>query len=51
MIEDSAPGVQGAIEAGMRVLGFAPNGDPKGLSDLGAEVFPSMAEVPTILGF
>ena len=51
VIEDSAPGVQGAMEAGMRVLGFAPNGDPNGLSDLGAEVFPTMAEVPTLLGF
>jgi beta-phosphoglucomutase-like phosphatase (HAD superfamily) len=51
VIEDSAVGVRGAVEAGMRVLGYAPKGDTEGLSDLGAEVFPSMAEVPGLLGF
>ncbi|MDA1035946.1 MAG: HAD family phosphatase [Chloroflexi bacterium] len=51
VIEDSAAGVRGAVEAGMRVLGYAPEGDAEGLSDLGAEVFPSMAEVPGLLGF
>jgi HAD superfamily hydrolase (TIGR01509 family) len=50
VVEDSAAGVQGAMEAQMRVLGFAPKGDVLGLSDLGAEVFPSMADVPSLLG-
>ena len=51
VVEDSGAGVRAAMEAGMRVLGLAPNGDRDGLSDLGAEVFPSMAEVPSLLGF
>ena len=50
VIEDSAAGVRGAVEAGMRVLGYAPKRDDEGLSDLGAEVFPSMADVPGLLG-
>lgn len=50
VVEDSAAGVRGATEAGMRVLGYAPKGDVLGLSDLGAEVFPSMADVPSLLG-
>jgi HAD superfamily hydrolase (TIGR01509 family) len=50
VVEDSAAGVQGAMEAGMRVLGYAPKGDRHGLSDLGAEVFVSMADVPGLLG-
>lgn len=50
VVEDSAAGVQGAIEAGMRVLGYAPKGDAQCLSDLGAEVFASMADVPFLLG-
>ena len=50
VIEDSLAGVQGAMEAGMRVFGYAPNGDKKRLSDMGAEVFVSMADVPGMLG-
>ena len=49
VVEDSAAGVRGASEAGMRVLGYAPKGDVLGLSDLGAEVFASMADVPALL--
>jgi beta-phosphoglucomutase-like phosphatase (HAD superfamily) len=50
VIEDSGRGVQAAMAAGMRVLGYAPKGDRQGLSDMGAEVFASMADVPGLLG-
>ena len=50
VIEDSAAGVQAAVAAGMRVLGYAPLGDIFGLADLGAEVFQSMSDVPGLLG-
>jgi len=50
VIEDSAAGVRGAVEAGMRVLGYSPQGDTFGLADLGAEVFQSMSDVPGLLG-
>lgn len=50
VIEDAAAGVQAAMAAGMRVLGYAPKGDKQGLSDLGAETFVSMADVPGLLG-
>ena len=50
VIEDAAAGVQAAMAAGMRVLGYAPKGDRQGLSDMGAEVFVSMAEVPGLIG-
>jgi HAD superfamily hydrolase (TIGR01509 family) len=50
VVEDAAAGVQAAMEAGMRVLGYAPRGDWQGLSDMGAEVIVSMADVPGALG-
>jgi beta-phosphoglucomutase-like phosphatase (HAD superfamily) len=50
VIEDAAAGVQAAMTAGMRVLGYAPKGDRQGLCDMGAEVFVSMAEVPELIG-
>jgi beta-phosphoglucomutase-like phosphatase (HAD superfamily) len=50
VVEDAAAGVQAAMAAGMRVLGYAPKSDSQGLSDLGAEVFVSMAEVPELVG-
>lgn len=50
VIEDSATGVRAAMAAGMRVLGYAPEGDQQGLSDLGAEVFVSMGDVARLLG-
>ncbi len=49
VIEDAAAGVQAAMAAGMRVLGYALKGDRQGLSDMGAEVFVSMAEVPGLI--
>ena len=50
VIEDASVGVRAGVDAGMRVLGYAPKGDALGFSDLGAEPFPSMAEVPRLIG-
>lgn len=50
VIEDSAAGVQAAVAAGMRVLGFAPQRDTFGLAVLGAEVFSDMQDLPGLLG-
>lgn len=45
VVEDSVPGVEGAIRAGMRVLGYAGRTDKERLAAGGAEVFESMAEL------
>jgi HAD superfamily hydrolase (TIGR01509 family) len=50
VIEDAAAGVRAGIDAGMRVLGFAPKSDVLGFSDLGAEPFPSLTDVPRLIG-
>lgn len=50
VIEDSAPGARAAAAAGMRCLGYAPQGDGAALLAEGAQVFRSMAEVPGLLG-
>ncbi len=50
VIEDSASGVTAAVRANMRCLAYAPHGDNAALSDLGAEVFVDMADVPKLLG-
>ncbi|KIC11527.1 haloacid dehalogenase [Leisingera sp. ANG-M1] len=49
VIEDSGSGVTAAVRAGMRCLGFAPQGQGQKLAALGAEVFSDMAEVPALL--
>jgi len=49
VIEDSPLGVIGATAAGMRVLGFAPDGDGADLVDAGATLFRNMAELPGLL--
>lgn len=48
VIEDSGSGVTAAVRAGMRCLGYAPQGGKK-LAALGAEVFGDMTEVPALL--
>ena len=52
VIEDSVPGVQAAVAAGMDVLAYA--GDPMsvraGLVDTGARAFYDMARLPDLLG-
>ncbi|OBY28643.1 HAD family hydrolase [Leisingera sp. JC1] len=49
VIEDSGSGVTAAVRAGMRCLGYAPQGGGKKLAALGAEVFTNMSEVPALL--
>ena len=50
VIEDSVPGVQAAVAAGMICLGFAPHGDAAPLRAAGvAGVLRSLAELPPIL--
>lgn len=52
VIEDSIPGVQAAVSAGMRPFGFAggAHGDAEGLAAEGAELFTEMAALPALLG-
>ncbi len=50
VVEDSLPGVQGAVGAGMRVLGHAPEGGGAALRDAGADVFEHMADLRRLLG-
>lgn len=49
VVEDSPLGVQGATAAGMRAVGFAPQGDGARLTTLGAMVIESMHELPGLL--
>ncbi len=50
VIEDSPLGVTAARVAGMRVFGFAPEGDGADLAAAGATLFRDMAELPGLLG-
>jgi HAD superfamily hydrolase (TIGR01509 family) len=51
VVEDSPAGVQAGVAAGMRVLGYAPDGsDPVPLEAAGASPFQAMADLPVILG-
>lgn len=45
VIEDSRPGAVAARAAGMRCLGYAPDGDVFGLADQGAVIIRSLAEL------
>jgi len=47
VVEDSAAGVEAAVAAGMRVLGYADRTDPALLA--GSEVFTTMDELPGLL--
>jgi HAD superfamily hydrolase (TIGR01509 family) len=49
VVEDSIPGTQAGIAAGMHVFGYVPSGRSKELFELGANVFTSMAELPALL--
>lgn len=50
VIEDSVPGVTGAVAAGMRALGFARETDAHLLAGAGAEIFTDMIALPGLLG-
>ncbi|WP_338153244.1 hypothetical protein [Pseudophaeobacter leonis] len=50
MVEDSATGALAAARAGMRCLGFAPEGGGEKLAAQGAEVFAALSEVPALIG-
>ena len=52
VIEDSVPGVQAGIAAGMRVLGYVgdPHTDGAALAGEGAHVFSDMRELGVLLG-
>ena len=49
VVEDSVPGVRGALAAGMAVLGYTGRGDGEELRSTGARVFRSMTELPDLL--
>lgn len=50
VVEDSAPGVQAAVAAGMRVLGYGGGVTPgRRLEEAGATVFSDMRELPSLL--
>jgi len=49
VVEDSVPGVTVGVAAGMRVLGYAPDGGGD-LAAAGAEVFASMDALPGLVG-
>lgn len=50
VVEDGVLGTKGARLAGMRVLGYSPDGKGGCLADEGATTFESMAELPALLG-
>ncbi|MBD3785523.1 MAG: HAD family phosphatase [Sphingomonadales bacterium] len=50
VIEDSATGARAAAAAGMRCLGYAPQGPNPRLAAEGAELFTDMAQVPALIG-
>lgn len=49
VIEDSRPGVEGAIAAGMTALGFAARGQADDLRKAGARIFSQMDELSGLL--
>lgn len=50
VVEDSATGAMAAARAGMRCLGFAPEGGGDKLAAQGAEVFMALADLPALIG-
>jgi beta-phosphoglucomutase-like phosphatase (HAD superfamily) len=49
VIEDTASGVTAAVAAGMRAIGYTADSDEQALSDAGAELLRSLAELPRLL--
>jgi HAD superfamily hydrolase (TIGR01509 family) len=50
VVEDSPSGVEAAVSAGMRALGYTADSDPLSLERAGAEVLASMSDLPELLG-
>jgi beta-phosphoglucomutase-like phosphatase (HAD superfamily) len=50
VVEVTPTGVLAGVAAGMRVLGHAADSDAAALEAAGAEIVPSMAEVPERIG-
>lgn len=49
VVEDSLPGVQAAVAAGMSVFGYARASSPAALENAGAVIFDDMTELPELL--
>ncbi len=51
VIEDSLPGVEAGVAAGMKVFGYAgdPETDARALADAGAQVFDDMRKLPGLM--
>lgn len=49
VVEDSVPGITGAVAAGMSCLGLSRHGDGRALAAAGARVFRSMYDLPGLL--
>lgn len=50
VIEDTPSGVQAAIAAGMRAIGYAADSDEHALRDASAEIIRSLDGLPKLLG-
>ena len=49
VVEDSLPGIEAAVAAGMRALAFTRHSDAAELAGAGGEPFDDMAELPALL--
>jgi len=49
VIEDSLPGIDAGIAAGMKVYGYVPDGDASAHAGRGAQVFWSMDDLPGLI--
>jgi HAD superfamily hydrolase (TIGR01509 family) len=50
VVEDSLPGAQAGIRAGMTVFAYRPGGDGEVFATMGCHVFHDMADLPALLG-
>ena len=50
VIEDSSPGIQAALAAGMRVLAYAATSDTTFADSAGVQTFSDMTSLPALLG-
>ncbi len=50
VVEDTASGVTAAVSAGMRTLGYIADSDEAAIRQAGAELLPSLDQLPRLLG-